>query len=84
MTLLADNARRILHRALQAQVGIRVHVAPTGEMMAPTWRAKQTLYRFKQEDVDFKNLQIEFDGRDPDNYLVIVKRTPGDTDAQDK
>jgi len=82
MTLQADNARRILRRAFDSNTGIIVDVEPTGEMMAPTWRAKQILYRFKQEDADFKRLQIEFDPDTPDTALWILKT--GGHDAQDQ
>jgi len=74
MTLLADNARIILRQAFESEIGIIVDVEAHSEMATPTWRAKQVLYRFKQEDYDYKHLQIEFDPDEPDKALWIIKR----------
>jgi hypothetical protein len=73
MTLAADNARQILRAALAADIGIIVDVEASDVMIQPTSRAKQILYRFKQEDYEFKDLTIRFDKDEPDKALRIVK-----------
>lgn len=78
MTLLADNARIILREALASPDGIEVSIQASQEMIAPASRAKQVLYRFKQEDYEFRNLQIEFGPDEPDKTLWIIKREPQD------
>lgn len=77
MTLAADNARAILQAALDADlgVGIIVDVDAMGEMIQPTTRAKQILYRFKQEDHDFRDLVIEYDKYEPDRALRVFKQS---------
>lgn len=75
MTLAADNARSILRAALDADlgVGIIVDVEAMGEMIQPATRAKQILYRFKQEDHDFRDLAIKFDKYEPDKALRVYR-----------
>lgn len=73
MTLAADNARAILRAALESEIGIIVDVEAASEMVQPTMRAKQILYRFKQEDYEFRDLTIRFDPDEPDKALRILK-----------
>jgi hypothetical protein len=73
MTLAADNARNILRAALAADIGIIVDIEADPTMIQPASRAKQILYRFKQEDHDFKDLTIRFDKDSPDKALRIIK-----------
>lgn len=70
-TLLAQTARVILAEALGAEVGIVVEVAAPG-MVAPALRAKQTLYRFKNENSDFRNIQIRLSPENPDTELWLI------------
>lgn len=78
MTLLANNARIILREALDSPCGIQIDIEASQEMIAPAARAKQVLYRFSQEDVEFANLQIVFGPDDPDRTLWIIKKESGD------
>jgi len=72
-SLLAENARRILTAAALSRYGIQIHcTAPDLNMIAPSSRAKQVLYRFKRENHDFDNLKIDFHPTDPDNRLWII------------
>jgi hypothetical protein len=74
MTLLADSARNILREAIVSELGIVVRVQPTSDMIAPALRAKQVLYRFRQEDSDFATLQIVLSPTDPDREIWIIKK----------
>lgn len=70
-TLLAQTARVILAEALGAEVGTIVEVFAPG-MVAPALRAKQTLYRFKNENADFRNIQIRLSPENPDTELWLL------------
>lgn len=74
MTLIADNARQILLEALSSDFGIVIEIEPLEAIIAPALRAKQVLYRFKQEDIDFSNIQIRLSPDDPDRELWLVKQ----------
>lgn len=70
-TLLRRSTVAILNEALKTDYGIAVSVhAPN--MTTPSLRAKQVLYRFKNENSDFANLQIRLSPDDPDNELWII------------
>ena len=71
MTLQADIALNVLRAAVQSQFGIRLRVDPISPVVQAASRAKQILYRFKQENSDFANLIIKFDNLDPEHYLWI-------------
>jgi hypothetical protein len=73
MSLQEDIARNILRAAIDSELGIRVRIEPTSNTPSPTARAKQILYRYKQENSEYANLQIRFDSEDPDNFLMIIK-----------
>lgn len=73
MSLQADIARNILDIALRSHVGIRVQIESNPISVGATLRAKQILYRFKQENSEFKILQIRLDPVDPDNFIWITK-----------
>jgi len=70
-SLLAQTARVILAEALTSEVGIVVEVSAPG-MVAPALRAKQTLYRFKNENRDFRNIQIRLSPEFPDTELWLL------------
>lgn len=72
-TLLAQTARHILLRALSAEYGVRVRIHTSSDMIQPANRARQVLYRFKNEDPDFADLQIRADPDDPNDYLWIIQ-----------
>ena len=78
-TLLRQNARQILLAAIMTELGIVVEVGSPTPIIQPTNRAKQVLYRFKNEDSDFAPIQIKFSPDDPDRELwLIVNRKVGD------
>lgn len=72
MTILSDQAAKILYRALEAETGLILHVYGAG---AATLRAQQILYRFRKElgDPELKRLQFRLSPRDPDHELWIIK-----------
>lgn len=72
-TQIAQAARQILLLAMSEEFGLRVRIHTPGDMMAPALRGRAILYRFKNEDPDFSNLQIRIDPDDPDNSLWIIK-----------
>lgn len=87
-TLHAQNARQILLTAMSAEYGVQILVhAPEGDVVTASIRARQTLYRFKNEDADFKSLHIRLHPDDPTNRLWIIRGhlvsepDPGDPDA---
>lgn len=75
-TLLAQNARRILAQVINLEVGGRVKVMAR-DMIAPANRGRQVLYRFKNEDPKFSNLQIRLDPDEPNNYLWLIRTDTG-------
>lgn len=76
MTILREQAEKILYGALQVRVGLQVKVLEEGEgIITPSLRAKQILYRFRQEigDVELQRLAIHLCPEDPDGRLWITK-----------
>lgn len=74
MTLLEQTALTILRAATSANVGIEIKITAPDGMNSPALRAKQILYRFKNENPEFKNLQIRLAPTDPNNRLWLVKQ----------
>lgn len=75
-TLLAETARAILSEALNSPFGlvIEIQTPPSNPpTVAPTLRAKQILYRFKNENSDFSGIQIRLSPDDPDRELWLIK-----------
>lgn len=72
-SLLAQNARRILELAFESDHGIEVRVEVAGDIPQPVLRAKQVLYRFKKENVDWDCLRI-FQSPINDQVLWITKQ----------
>lgn len=74
LELAAFNA---LRAACDSPLGIiiRVEVPPGITSVTPALRAKQVLYRFRDElkDVEFKSIQIRFSPDNPDTELWLVK-----------
>lgn len=79
MTLLADIARRILGQVLDVEIGLSVGVIAPG-VVAPSFRGKQILYRFKRENALFVPIQIKFSPDDPDGELWLLR---SELNAQD-
>jgi hypothetical protein len=75
-TALELTALNALTTAADAEVGIifRVEQAPTVEMVTPSLRAKQMLYRFRKEfgDPRFANIQIRLSPDNPDDELWLI------------
>jgi hypothetical protein len=88
MSLLASNATHWLDEALNHEYGIIVRVHADGAMKAvvgPSTRAKQQLYRFRQElGSDYKNIQIRLSPRDPANELWLINLGPPPTDDEEQ
>ena len=80
MTLQADIARNILAEALRSEIGICILIEPTDPTIGATLRAKQILYRYKQENADYQILQIRLDPTNPDHRLWIIKGEISDPD----
>lgn len=76
-SLLAQGARNILRAAIESETGIIVKIASPVPVIAMALRAKQTLYRFKQENSDFAQIQIILSPDDPDNELWLINNREG-------
>ena len=79
MTILREQAERILRQAQESRLGIRILITEdqgqgTGTV-TPSLRAKQILYRFRREigDVELLSLQIHLYPKDPNHRLLITK-----------
>ncbi len=75
-TLLATNARRILILAITSEHGIRVK-AQAPNTISPAVRARTVLYRFKNEDPQFKNITIRLDPDEPNHFLWVIRTDTG-------
>lgn len=76
-TLLRANVRTILSHAVSAEFGIRVRCRVPG-LPNPGFRARQTLYRFKNADkAAFGNLMIRQDPDEPGDYVWIIRTDTG-------
>lgn len=75
-TALELTALNALITAADTEVGMifRVEQAPTVEMVTPSLRAKQMLYRFRKDfgDPRFVAIQIRLSPDDPDNELWLI------------
>ena len=75
-TLAKANAWRILEQALDCEVGLRVRVISTG-MKDPAFRGRQVLYRYRNEEPRFGQLQIRQDPDEPENFLWLIRTDTG-------
>ena len=76
----AAQALEILHLASTREFGLRVRVIarPRADGLpspTPSWRGRQILWRFRQEDNNplLRQLQIRLSPNDPDNEIWIIK-----------
>jgi hypothetical protein len=80
MSILSNQAENVLRTALESPYGIQILIYedPPGQVVTPTLRARQILYRFRQEigDKDMDQIQIRLCPTDPDHRLWLVKN-PG-------
>ena len=76
MTLLREQAEKVLREAAAARLGIQIliHEDQKG-VVTPSLRVKQILYRFRREigDAELRKLQIRLCPSDPDHRLFIIK-----------
>ena len=75
-TLMATQAEAVLRAAARSEFGIRVRViALRDDIMTPALRARQVLYRFRNElgAEEFKDLQIRLSPDDPEHRLWIIR-----------
>ncbi len=76
MTILREQAEKILREALEARIGIQIliHEEQKGTV-TPSLRVKQILYRFRQEigDKELEVIQIRLCPSDPDHRLRLIK-----------
>lgn len=78
-TFLSLQAEKILTECLSSEFGIQVLVHENGHgTVTPALRARQILYRFRQElpNPEFKTIMIKLCPKDPDHRLWIIKRSP--------
>ncbi len=77
MSILSAQAESCLRQVLKAKYGIQIYVAQTGlgGVVTPALRARQILYRFRQEigDAELNKIQIKTCPHDPDNRLWLLK-----------
>jgi len=76
LTILREQAEKILREALSAQIGIQILINEEQKgTVTPSLRVKQILYRFRQEigDRDLEVLQIRLCPSDPDHRLWLIK-----------
>ena len=78
-TALEITALAALRATADCEVGMifRVELAQGTEMMTPSLRAKQVLYRFRKElgDERFLKIQIRLSPDDPDNELWLINQS---------
>jgi hypothetical protein len=64
----------ILRQCLESDVGIEILVEtdPSRDVVTPTLRAKQVLYRFKSQNPDYAGIQVRLSPDDPDHKLWLI------------
>jgi len=77
MTILQNQATSVLRQALESPLGIQVKINQDEgkSVVTPSLRARQILYRFRQElgDIELNQIQIKLCPTDPDHRLWLVK-----------
>lgn len=77
-TLLQSLVDQILREAISSEFGITVDITVLSEdVVTPSLRAKQILYRFKKENPDFDAIQIKLSPTNPDLELWLIKTSVG-------
>lgn len=85
-TMLGRQAAKALYRALDAEIGVKyrtVHPIST-EIIAPSQRARQILYRFRREigDPSLLSIQIRLSKSDPDHTIYLIRGNNGEEDDE--
>ena len=74
MSLLAQNAQRVLNQALASPYGVLVRIHSQADKIQPSIRGRQILYRFKNLSPDYANIRIDVMS-DTDIWVIKLEGT---------